>query len=413
MKRTLTIRPILSEKEVFRLENTLFEYRKAFGLYSESAVQLHATSRIKVQKRAYVLARTECPALPSSLVQGAGDCALEAVRSYNSNNPKKKWTKTPSAAKMRTMRYNARTLSLRGNLLTLSTTDKRLRTLIEIPGFFRERWLDNAASWKCKAGTVTISKRSRVIIHLVFTIEVPDVEAEGDVLGCDRGLYNIIATSDGELMSAKTTRATRRRYAYDRRTLQQKGTRSAKRRLKAISGREKRFVHNENHCLSKRLASRPDVSTLVFEDLSKVGRLKQKANGKSNRTMRTWLSGWAYADLEAKTEYKCKRNGIEVVFVDPRNTSITCPVCGHVDSNSRHGHRFVCTACGHSDHADVNASKNIRARYLANLTQAMQSGQAAVNRPGEPSGHPANGWGAAGEPATESAGKTLTSKPSG
>ena len=316
----------------------------------------------------------------------------------------------PSATKTRTMRYNARCMSLRGNLLTLSTVGRRLRTLIEIPQFFYDRWLKEAIRWKCDACTVTISKKRQVIVHPDFVIEVPDVRAEGDVLGVDRGIYNVAATSDGELINSRKIRSVKRRYAHDRKTLQQKGTRSAKRRLKNLSGREKRFVHDQNHCISKHIAGKRNVSVVVLEDLSWIDDLKPKKNRKSNRTMRKWLSNWSYADLEAKIIYKCQRNGIVVAWVDPRDTSITCPVCGTVNAHFRKGNRFRCTCCGHTDHADVNAAVNIRARYL---TQAVQSGQAAVNRPGEPQGHPVDGWSATGKPATEPVGKTLTSKPSG
>jgi hypothetical protein len=49
------------------------------------------------------------------------------------------------------------------------------------------------------------------------------------------------------------------------------------------------------------------------------------------------------------------------VRVPPRNTSRTCHACGHVDEKSRKTRdRFVCTDCGHEDHADLNAAKNIR-----------------------------------------------------
>lgn len=411
--RTFGFRLKLDEDGICLLEATLDEYKGVYDIYSESAVELKSTNKSTIHKHAYEETRSEHPSLPSALNQCARDVALEAVKSFNSNNPDKKWGKVPSAVKTRTMRYNACCMSLRGNLLTLSTVGKRLRTLIEIPQFFYDRWLKDAVSWKCDACTVTISKKRQVIVHLCFVIEVPDVKAEGDVLGVDRGIYNVVATSDGELMHSKKIRSVKRCYAYNKKTLQQKGTRSAKRRLKAVSGREKRFVHDQNYCLSKKLANRQNVSVIVFEDLAWINGLREKKNRKSNKTMRKWLSNWSYSDLEEKTVYKCQRNGIEVKYVDPRDTSITCPVCGLVDSRSRKGNRFVCTCCSHTGHADVNAAENIRARYLANLTQAVQSGQAAVNRPGEPSGHPANGWSAAGNPVTEPAGKTLTSKPSG
>ena len=183
--------------------------------------------------------------------------------------------------------------------------------------------------------------------------------------------------------------------------LQKKGTRSAKRRLKAISGREKRFVQDQNHCISKKLAnSDEDVSVYVLEDLSSMNMLRLR--GKSNKTMRKWISNWSYSDLEAKLSYKCQKNGIRVEFVDAHYTSQKCSECKVIDKASRKGNRYVCRHCGSSMHADVNASINIRDNYI---TRVMQSGQAAVNQP--------YGWCATGKPETESVDKTLMSKPSG
>ena len=127
-----------------------------------------------------------------------------------------------------------------------------------------------------------------------------------------------------------------------------------------------------------------------------------RLRGKSNKTMRKWLSNWSYSDLEEKLTYKCKRNGIRVEFVDARYTSQKCSVCTTIDKASRQGNRYTCRHCGSRMHADTNAAINIRDNYI---TRIQQSGQAAVNQP--------YGWGATGKPETEPVGKTLTSKPSG
>ena len=220
-------------------------------------------------------------------------------------------------------------------------------------------------------------------------------------MGLDRGVYNIVTTSDGTRYGAKDVRRVKRKYNHVRSELQEKGTRSAKRRLKAISGCEKRFVHDENHCISKKLANTDeDVSIYVLEDLSSMNMKRLK--GKSNKTMRKWLSAWSYSDLEEKLIYKCQRNGIRVEFVDARYTSQKCSVCKTIDKASRKGNRYVCRHCGSNMHADTNAAINIRDNYI---TRVEQSGQAAVNQP--------YGWSATGKPETEPVGRTLTSKPSG
>src|SRR5262249_6186104 len=48
--------------------------------------------------------------------------------------------------------------------------------------------------------------------------------------------------------------------------------------------------------------------------------------------------------------------------VDPAFTSQTCHICGHREANNRESQAvFRCRAWGHTDHADVNAAKNIAA----------------------------------------------------
>ncbi|MCY4592537.1 MAG: zinc ribbon domain-containing protein [Alphaproteobacteria bacterium] len=50
------------------------------------------------------------------------------------------------------------------------------------------------------------------------------------------------------------------------------------------------------------------------------------------------------------------------------NTSRTCFACGAVDSRSRKNQAsFVCTTCGHRDHADINAAKVILRRNTASM----------------------------------------------
>ena len=69
-----------------------------------------------------------------------------------------------------------------------------------------------------------------------------------------------------------------------------------------------------------------------------------------------------------RAEQKAAASGAAVVYVDPRFTSQQCHVCGHTAPANRDSQAvFRCQECGHSDHADVNAARNILARGLATM----------------------------------------------
>ncbi|MEH1785036.1 transposase [Nostoc sp.] len=169
-------------------------------------------------------------------------------------------------------------------------------------------------------------------------------------------------------------RAVQRRYLYNRRKLQQKGTRSAKRRMNAMSGREKRFIRDTNHCVSKKLANQPLIAVFVLEDLSSI---RTQRRGKK---MNKWLGSWAFYQQEQFLSYKAEALGKRVVHQDPRFTSQKCNICKHIRRTYRHKSRFHCKNCGHRTHADWNAASNVRDDYILSSTQGTEE-QASVNMP--------------------------------
>ena len=409
MRRSITVFPKLSDQEVSMVVETRKQYARAFNMSAECLINNNSTSKRFLHKVQYKRIKEECPSLPTGLIQCARDVAVEAVKTWNVKKTKLKQKHPKKAERMRrpsmkekcTMRYDVRTVTLRGSQLTFSTCDRRIKTIITIPEFFRERYPDSEG-WKLKGANIGMDRKGRVFVNLIYECpnHVTEENNDGKIVGLDRGVYNIVTTSDGVRYGAKDARRVKRKYNHVRSGLQEKGTRSAKRRLKAISGREKRFVQDQNHCISKKLANADAVSVYALEDLSSMNMLRLR--GKSNKTMRKWLSAWSYSDLESKLIYKCQMNGIRVGFVDARYTSQKCSVCKTIDKASRKGNRYTCRHCGSRMHADTNAAINIRDNYI---TQIQQSGQAAVNQP--------YGWSTTDKPETEGVGKTLTSKPSG
>jgi transposase len=82
---------------------------------------------------------------------------------------------------------------------------------------------------------------------------------------------------------------------------------------------------------------------------------------------RATLHSWAFGQLQAFIGYKARLAGVPVVLVDPRNTSRTCPQCGHCEqANRKSQSRFSCCACGFGGFADTIAAVNLSRRAALN-----------------------------------------------
>jgi IS605 OrfB family transposase len=206
--------------------------------------------------------------------------------------------------------------------------------------------------------------------YLYTTCDLPDetpIDPEG-FLGADMGISNILTDSDGTIYSARHLLNVRHRHRRLRRKLQAKGTKSAKRRLKQLSGQERRFAIDVNHCISKQLVRKAKDTTrgIALEDLKGI-----RERVTFTRRGRDHLHSWAFADLRAKIAYKAQRAGVPVVAVDPRYTSQQCSCCGHTSRSNRPNRAtFHCTSCGFVSHADVNAATNIGRRAAVNPPNA-------------------------------------------
>ena len=336
----------------------------------------HTVSAVAAHKALYAGLRDRFPQLPSQFVCNALRDAAGAVRSWNSNHPKRGWSLRASRRKP-TVRFDLRTMSLRGNLLTLSSMhgQKRQRFLLpSIPAWFDERYPER----RLQAVTLVLDPNG-LMARLTLTFRIPKAEpVEGRVLGVDLGMHALYKDSEGGEYRYPRVQRVRRRYAYDRRALQEKGTRSAHRRLKAMSGREERFIRDVDHCAAKRLADTPGIGVMAFEDLARIRRLARKGT-RAGRRRRNMLNQWPFSQLQEFTAYKAAAKGIQVVMVDPAYTSQRCNACGYVDKRNRDRARFDCLRCGHSDDADHNAALNIRDRAIQSLGQTQ--GQGAVNHP--------------------------------
>lgn len=361
MLRTVSIPTDLEPERFLPLMQQCAEI---FNAHVDWSLENRTYNKNKAHHALYAQLRQWYPDLPSALIQSVRDTALEAVKAT-------KFERCPRKKPTSSLRYDKRTMTLRGYQLTLSCIGQRARTILVVPEYFRNIF----ETWDFKGATLIYHRHTHQLwVHLVFEGPTPERQAQGETQGIDRGLYHLAVTSDEQTFSNTEVRSVQRKYLYNRRTLQAKGTRSAKRRLKAMAGREQRFSRDVNHRVTKQLANQPDITIFVLEDLSGI------RNQRRGKKMNKWLGAWPFYQFETFLAYKAEALGKEVVFVDARYTSQKCSQCGHIYKGNRQHSRFRCVRCGFQSHADVNAALNIRDTFLLSTTERSVE-QAAVNQP--------------------------------
>ena len=247
-----------------------------------------------------------------------------------------------------------------GNIVSINTLGARVKCAYEKEHF--KDYFDG--TWKF--GTAKLVELKGIwYLHVPVTKEVGDFDKNNvnHIVGIDRGLRFIATMYDErgktEFISGKKIATKRDKFQKVREELQSKGTKSAKRRLKAMSGRENRWMTDVNHCISKTLVEQYGENTLfVLEDLSGVSfedsNLSKSA--KQNRQLRSW----AFYQLEQFLSYKAMENNSNVIKVSAKYTSQRCPICGNIDKNNRDhkNHLYECE-CGYKSNDDRVGAMNI------------------------------------------------------
>jgi IS605 OrfB family transposase len=225
---------------------------------------------------------------------------------------------------------------------------------------FEQYFSDN-----CKFGTAKlVNKHSKFYLHIPVTYEITELKKSevSNVVGIDRGIRFLATTYDSKgksvFYNGNTVKQKRAHYKFLRKQLQQVGTSSSRRRMKAIGQRENRWMQDVNHCISKALVeSNPDGSLFVIEDLSGIRSATERVLVKD----RYVSVSWSYYDLEQKLSYKALKRHQLVEKVNPAYTSQTCPKCGHTERGNRNKkmHIFCCKNCGYKSNDDRIGAMNL------------------------------------------------------
>ena len=196
--------------------------------------------------------------------------------------------------------------------------------------------------------------------YLFQTVDVPeeDIEDVEEFVGCDFGLTDIVVTSDGVKHSADGLNAYREHRQKVRSSIQSKGTRSSRKLLKRLSGKERTHASIVNHTIAKSIvqSAKEQGKGIAIEDLTGI-RFTSK---RRNKNFRTKLGKWNFSMLRQYIEYKSLLNGVKCIAVAPAYTSQTCSTCKHIGKRTNKVFKCTNTKCKvDSIDADFNAAQNI------------------------------------------------------
>ena len=340
-----TIKLLLQKND--SLLNTLRINTQIYQEIADAGFTKKTFNKSKLHQVTYKKIRKKYPDFPSALLQTVRDVASEALKRTNLK-------KVIRPRNFSALRYDKRTIriNLKENFVAMSSIDGRQKIKFQ-QNKHSAKYLD----WKPIAATLS-HKNGNLFLNIVVEKEAPHkvIAYEPEILGIDRGIKNILVCSNNQFFNSKHLRKVKGKYQHLRQVLQSKGTASARKKLKETSGRERRFVTDTNHLLSKRIAE-SGFKVFALEKLSGIRRpKKEEYKGKKfNRK----IGNWSFGQFEKFLKYKAEALGKSVVPVNPRNTSKKCSQCGHTDIKNRKGAKFKCTKCRFELHADLNASRNI------------------------------------------------------
>ena len=229
-------------------------------------------------------------------------------------------------------------------------------------------------------------------------VEIADpVAPAGPAVGLDLGVVNSVATSEGELihLPVATAREKEKLIILQQRVsskqLRSKNKFKAQQRFNKCQQKIVRRKKDAQHKLTTQLARKHSI--IVVEKLN-VKKMTQ-AEGAAKKNLNSAILQQSWGELIRQLEYKTEWSGTQLIKINPAYTSQKCNLCSNISQQNRKNQAFfVCQCCGHQDHADINAAKNILAHFSSSRVGLRQSFKTSTRTGGtpDPSFSEENAW---------------------
>ena len=224
------------------------------------------------------------------------------------------------------------------------------------------------------------------------------VHPSASIIGIDVGITRFATLSDGSFIEPLNTfrkheqRLARYQRAMSRKTMFSNNWKKAKAKVQklhtGIANVRRDFLHKTSTTISQNHAI-VCIEDLQVRNMSKSAAGSREAPGRNVKTksgLNKSILDQGWFEFRRQLEYKQAWRGGDVLAVPPRNTSRTCPCCGHVSKDNRQTQaKFLCVDCGYENNADLVGAINVleRGHRLLACGELVQSGRSVKQEPAE------------------------------
>ncbi|WP_396395131.1 IS200/IS605 family element RNA-guided endonuclease TnpB [Domibacillus indicus] len=215
--------------------------------------------------------------------------------------------------------------------------------------------------------TIRKNPSGKYFISLLVETDVQDLPKTDSTVGIDVGLKDFAVLSNGKVyknptffraLEEKLAKAQRVLSRRQRLAIQQKKPLSE---AKNVQKQRIKVARIHEQIANARTDYLQKITTEIIKNHDVIGIEDLKvSNMLKNRTLSKAISEVSWSAFRTMLEYKATWYGKKVIAVDPHYTSQKCHSCGYTaEENRRTQAAFICVSCGHSENADINASRNI------------------------------------------------------
>jgi len=348
--------------EIYRLFE---EYRRIVNELIELATSKHITSFVELYHAKYRELRQRYPTLPSHYIVVTCRHAASIYKSFMEMRKLGMCEKDRPTFKGRVIWLDKRLFKLDAESwrALIAVHDGRWVALRLLHGKYHERF----RGMRLGEAQLVLREDGKLYLNVSFsrTVTLPEMSAEARVVAIDVN-ENTIVYGNGDFVERFETNEgiIRTRYFLKRRRIQSKirGGELRRRLLEKYKGRERQRVREIYYKAAKKIIDKAvevGAMVIVMEDLRRLN-----WEDKGSKELNGRLHRWGYRRFQQILEYQARLHGLNVKYVDPKNTSRICPVCGGELDPSQNGHRLrICQTCGLEEDRDVIAVKNLVKRY--------------------------------------------------